>query len=149
MSRAEDAKAFFLDGCNCCQAVFCAFIDKTKLEREEALRLAAGFGAGFGRMREVCGAVSGMTMALSYKFACPDPKNREKKTELYSLIRRAAEEFREINGSIVCRELLGLGGESSSPVPEKRNAAYYRKRPCAELVKTAAGIAEKYIEKSD
>ncbi len=147
MSRADNAKELFENGCNCCQAVFCAFLDETKLSKEDALRLSAGFGGGMGRMREVCGAVSGMTMVLSNKFACTDPNNHAKKAELYAIIQQAAGEFREENGSIVCRELLGLAEKNSSPVPEERTKEYYKKRPCAELVRCAAAIAEKYLEK--
>lgn len=146
MNRADKAKELFEGGCNCCQAVFCAFLDETNLTEEEALRLSAGFGGGFGRMREVCGAVSGMTMVLSNKFASTDPNDHEKKMELYALIQKAAGDFREENGSIICRELLGLSEGKSSPVPEKRTKEYYKKRPCAELVHCAAQIAEKYLK---
>ncbi len=149
MSRADNAKSLFENGCNCCQAVFCAFLNETNLTEEEALRLSAGFGGGFGRLREVCGAVSGMTMVLSNKFASTDPENHEEKAALYALIQKAANEFRAENGSIVCRELLGLSDASSSSVPEKRTSEYYKKRPCAELVKCAAEIAEKYLSEAE
>ena len=96
-------------------------------------------------MREVCGAVSGMTMVLSNKFASTDPNNHEKKKELYALIQKAANDFKEENGSIICRELLGLSQKDSSPVPEERTKEYYKKRPCSELVHCAAKIAEKYL----
>ena len=149
MDRAKKAEELFKGGCNCCQAVFCAFLEETSLTQEEALRLSAGFGGGFGRLREVCGAVSGMTMVLSNKFACADPNNHEKKAELYSLIQQAAGEFREENGSIICRELLGLSEKSSSPNPEERTKEYYKKRPCAELVRCAAEIAKKYLDNKE
>ncbi|MBQ3007388.1 MAG: C_GCAxxG_C_C family protein [Clostridia bacterium] len=145
MNRPEKAKELFEGGCNCCQAVFCAFLEETNLTKDEALRLSAGFGGGFGRLREVCGAVSGMTMVLSNKFASTDPNNREEKAALYALIQKAAGEFREENGSIVCRELLGLSEKNSAPVPEERTKEYYKKRPCSELVRCAAEIAEKYL----
>ncbi|MBQ2841445.1 MAG: C_GCAxxG_C_C family protein [Clostridia bacterium] len=148
MNRSENAKELFENGCNCCQAVFCAFLDETNLSKEDALRLSAGFGGGFGRLREVCGAVSGMTMVLSNKFASADPNNKAEKAELYSLIQKAAGEFKKENGSIICRELLGLEEKNSSPVPEDRTKEYYKKRPCSELVKCAAEIAEKYISEN-
>lgn len=144
MCRADKAKDNFENGCNCCQAVFLAFLDETNMSQEDAMRLSAGFGGGFGRLREVCGAVSGMTMVLSNRFACTDPNDHEKKKELYALIQKAAGEFKEENGSIICRELLGLGKNNSSPVPEERTKEYYKKRPCSELVRCAAAIAEKY-----
>lgn len=146
MNRADKAKELFEGGCNCCQAVFCAFLDETKLSKEDAIRLSAGFGGGIGRMREVCGAVSGLTMVLSDKFASTDPNDHEKKKELYALIRKAAGDFKEENGSIICRELLGLSEKNSSPVPEERTKEYYKKRPCSELVHCAASIAEKYLK---
>ncbi len=144
MSKADKAKELFEGGCNCCQAVFCAFRDETNLSEEDALRLSAGFGGGMGRMREVCGAVSGMIMVLSNRFASTDPNDREKKKELYALIQKASGEFREENGSIICRELLGLEEKTSDPNPEARTKEYYKKRPCSELVHCAAEIAEKY-----
>lgn len=148
MSKADKAKELFEGGCNCCQAVFCAFLDENKMSMNDALRLSAGFGGGFGRLREVCGAVSGMTMVLSEKFASSDPNNHEEKMALYKLIQEAAGKFKEENGSIICRELLELPDGGSSPVPEKRTSEYYKKRPCAELVHSAAAIAEKYLEES-
>ncbi len=147
MSRADKAKELFEGGCNCCQAVFCAFLEETNLSEEDALRLSAGFGGGIGRMREVCGAVSGMTMVLSNKFASTDPNDHEKKKALYALVQEAAGDFREENGSIICRELLGLSENGLNPEPEKRTNEYYKKRPCAELVHCAAEIAEKYLKK--
>ncbi len=146
MSKADNAKELFEGGCNCCQAVFCAFRDETNLSEEDAMRLSAGFGGGMGRMREVCGAVSGMTMVLSNRFASADPNDHEKKKELYALIQKAAGEFKEENGSIICRELLGLSEKNSDPNPEARTTEYYKKRPCSELVHCAAAIAEKYCE---
>lgn len=149
MSRADKAKELFEGGCNCCQAVFCAFLDETNLSYDDAMRISAGFGGGIGRMREVCGAVSGMTMVLSNKFACTDPNNKEKKAELYTLIQKAAGDFKAENGSIICRELLGLAEKCSCPVPEERTNEYYKKRPCSELVHIAAEIAEKYLSEAE
>ena len=146
----HEAKAaeLFMSGYNCAQATFCAFCDETGFDKETALRVSAGFGGGFGRLREVCGAVSGMTMVLSEKFASTDVGDKTKKAELYAIIQKAANEFREQNGSIVCRELLGLSEKNSSPVPEERTAKYYAKRPCGELVKCAAQITEKLLEEA-
>lgn len=142
MSKGDAAKELFESGCNCSQAVFCAFCDETGFDKETALRVSAGFGGGFGRLREVCGAVSGMTMVLSEKFASADVNDKAKKAELYALIQKAANEFKEQNGSIICRELLGLSEKSSPPTPEERTEKYYAKRPCSEIVKCAAEIAE-------
>ncbi len=148
MTRPEKAKELFENGCNCAQAVFCAFEDVTGFDRETALRFSAGFGGGMGRLREVCGAVSGMTMVLSCVFASTDSNNAEKKKELYALIQKAAGDFKAENGSYICRDLLGLGEGASDPTPEKRSAHYYKKRPCGELVYCAAAITEKYINQN-
>lgn len=148
MTRPEKAKALFESGYNCAQAVFCAFEDVTGISGETALRFSAGFGGGMGRLREVCGAVSGMTMVLSCVFADADPNNHEKKKELYALIQQAAGDFKAENGSYICRELLSLGGGASDPSPEKRTEHYYKKRPCGELVRCAAEITEKYLNKN-
>lgn len=146
MSKGDIAKELFESGCNCSQAVFCAFCNETGFDKETALRVSAGFGGGFGRLREVCGAVSGMTMVLSCKLASTDIGDSSKKAELYAIIQKAANEFRAQNGSIICRELLGLSEKNSSPVPEERNAKYYAKRPCSEIVRCAAEITERVID---
>lgn len=147
MTRPEKAKELFENGYNCAQAVFCAFEDVTGMEHETALKFSAGFGGGMGRLREVCGAVSGMTMVLSCVFA-GDPNDNQKKKELYSLIQQAAGDFKAENGSYICRELLGLSEKVSDPNPEARTKEYYKKRPCSELVECAAKITEKYLNKS-
>ena len=100
-----------------------------------------------GRLREVCGALSGSVMVLSMKYACTDPKNFEEKKKLYSYVQQLAAEFREENGSIVCRELLGIS-KAEKPVaqPEKRTESYYKKRPCADIVEAAAEITQKFLE---
>ncbi len=144
MTRGEKAKELFEQGCNCSQAVFLAFEDRTGLDRETSLKLMAGFGGGFARMREICGAVSGMTAAISFLRASDDPGDRQAKAGLYAVIQKAIGEFKEENGSFICRELLA-GQAGSGPVPDKRTAEFYKKRPCSELCRCAADIAEKYI----
>lgn len=144
--RVEKAKRLFKEGgYNCCQAVVLAYNDIFGIDDATAAAISSGFGGGMGRMREVCGAVSGMTMVLSNKFACTDPNDKEKKAELYKLIQKAAGDFKAENGSIICRELLGLTEKCSCPVPEERTKEYYKKRPCSELVRIAAEITEKYL----
>lgn len=140
MTKGEIAKSYFMQGYNCAQSVAAAFSQEMNLSEEMAARLTKGFGAGMGRMREVCGAVSGMTFVISAIYD-------EDKGSIYKRVQEAANEFKEQNGSIVCRELLGLSIKGAdSPVPEKRTQQYYKKRPCAELVEMAANILEKYIE---
>ena len=147
MSKADDAKQLFMEGANCAQAVFCVFAEEQGMDRELALKLSSGFGGGMGRMREVCGAVSGMIMAADLIFAKSDLKDKAAKDEHYALIQKLAGRFKEENGSIICRELLGLPGQGGdTPVSEVRTAAYYKKRPCGELVAIAARILEEEID---
>ena len=140
MTKAELAKQNFLNGCNCAQAVLLAFSDETGLDRATALRLASGLGGGMARMREVCGAVSGMFMVAGLKYGYSDPSAKQEKAELYALVQKLAAGFKEKNGSIICKELLGVS--DTSPTPEPRTAAYYKKRPCVELVGDAAELLE-------
>ena len=112
---------------------------------EEAAQLASPFGAGFGKLREVCGAVSGMTMLAGKLKGYSDPKAREEKIELYKLIQNMCAEFEEKEGSIICRELLGLEKGEDPGEPAVRTEEYYRSRPCVGACRTAAEIAEKYL----
>ncbi len=148
-THEEKAKQLFMEGYNCAQAVFCAFSDELGVDQETALRLSSSFGGGMGRLREVCGAVSGMFMAAGVKYGYSDPKAREEKSEHYARIQKLAGEFKEQNGSIVCRELLGLQQKQDAPIPEERTPEYYKKRPCVELVGDAARMLDAYIMNSD
>jgi len=142
---AQKAMAMFREGYNCSQSVFLAFEDCYDIDHQAALRLSSSFGGGMGRLREVCGAVSGMFMVVGLMYGYDDPKDMEAKTEHYARIQELARRFEEVNGSIVCRNLLGLGSGKDSHVPEKRTEEYYKKRPCEQLVGIAAMIMENYI----
>ena len=135
----------FKEGYNCSQAVFLAFEDKYNIDRPTAIRLSSSFGGGMGRLREVCGAVSGMFMVAGLLYGYNDPRDYDIKKEHYARIQQLAKEFEMLNGSIICRELLGLGTEKEGPAPEHRTEEYYKKRPCAELVGMATAIMEQYI----
>ncbi len=139
--HSEEAKNNFLAGMNCAQAVLCAFADRCGLDRETALKLASGFGGGIARQREVCGAITGMCMAADLIRGPGEGLDKAAKDEHYAFIRGLCDAFRDETGSIICRELLGLAPkQTDSPVSEARTAAYYQKRPCAELVALAAKI---------
>ena len=139
--RSEEAKNNFLAGMNCAQAVLCAFADRCGLDRDTAMKLASGFGGGIARQREVCGAITGMCMAADLIRGPGEASDKAAKDEHYAFIRGLCDAFRDETGSIVCRELLGLAPkQSDAPVSEARTAAYYAKRPCAELVELAAKI---------
>lgn len=139
----EKAKMLFKEGYNCSQAVFAAFCDVTGIDEKTALRLSSSFGGGMGRMREVCGAVSGMFMVLGCLYGYEGAAQNDEKKEHYARIREAAEQFKKENGSIICRELLE--GAKSGGEPEARTPEYYKKRPCSEYVALCAAITDKYI----
>ena len=144
MNHEERAIQNFMNGCNCAQAVFLAFAPELGISDDLALRLSSSFGGGMGRLREVCGAVSGMLMAAGGLYGYADLSDAAAKADHYALVQALAEEFRRENGSIICRELLGREGPET-PVPEKRTAAYYAQRPCARFVGSAAAILERYM----
>ena len=141
MTKGALAESYFRSGYNCSQAVALAFCDEMNMKKEDAARLTIGFGGGMGRMREVCGAVSGTAFVLSAIYGESDKAN------VYALIQDASEKFRQENGSIVCRELLGIGKTAPDPIPEKRTEGYYKKRPCPELVRIAADILDEILQK--
>ena len=143
---SEKARELFkTEGYNCAQAVFLAFSDITGIDNPLAARLSSSFGGGMGRLREVCGAVSGCFMVLGAVLGPEEPLNHPAKCDHYTMIQDAAKRFTEKNGSIICRELLGLGSGASVPVPEKRSEGYYERRPCDEYVAIAAGITENIL----
>ena len=144
-SRRERATELFLEGYNCTQAVFLAFEDLHGMDRWAAAALSSSFGGGMGRLREVCGTVSGMFLVAGALYGYDDPKAVQEKAEHYARIQELAAEFEKQNGSIICRELLGLNVKKESPVPEARTAEYYKKRPCPQLAGCAAEIMERYI----
>ena len=143
MERQIQAAQYFLDGYNCAQAVFAAFSDMTGLTPEYSARMASSFGGGMGRMREVCGAVSGMLMVLGNLYGYDTPGDDKIKMEHYALVQQLAGKFQAENGSIICREILK--NPPSDPNPSPRTAEYYAQRPCAKMVYTAAQILEEYI----
>lgn len=145
----QKAKELFLDGYNCSQSVFLAFEDKYDIDHSTAMRLSSSFGGGMGRLREVCGAVSGMFMVAGILYGYDTPGDFEAKSRHYARIQELAEEYSGRNGSIVCREILGLGKGKDDPVPSRRTQEYYKKRPCPDLVAMAAAIMEEYINQNE
>ena len=145
MDHGIKAAELFLGGYNCAQAVAVAFCDLTGLEEKQAAKMASAFGGGMGRLREVCGAVSGMLLVLGILDGYDDPTNDAAKRELYSRVQALAREFREENGSIICRELLD--NPPADPNPTPRTADFYTQRPCARMVLTAARILDEYLQK--
>ena len=146
MTRGEKAEALFLEGYNCAQAVVIAFEDLHGLDRETVAKLSSSFGGGMARLREVCGSVSGMFMVAGLLYGYDNPKAKEEKAEHYARIQKLAADFTAEHGSIVCRDLLGLTEKKQEPTPEERTEAYYKKRPCKEIIGRAAEILDAYIK---
>ena len=134
MEKSDKAVELFKTGACCSQAVFCAFAEDFGMDAETAMKVSAGLGGGVGRMREVCGAVTSATLALGMKYG-PD------KAAVYPHVQELCARFKAECGSIVCRELLAGSGATQGGAPEARTDAYYRKRPCAEMVRLAAELA--------
>lgn len=141
----ERAEKLFLDGYNCSQAVLLSFSDIIGIDEKTAAMLASGFGGGMGRMREVCGTVSGMFMVAGILLGYSEPKDIEGKKATYAVIQELAASFKEKNGSIICKELLGLSKPEGTYIPEERTPEYYTKRPCPKLAGMAADILEEYL----
>lgn len=155
--RARRAMELFRQGYNCAQSVFLAFEDYYEIDRSTALKLSSSFGGGMGRLREVCGAVSGMFLTVGMLMGYDAPDDYKAKKEHYERIQYLAGQFKAVNGSIVCRELLERQAQAqktdknipiavtTDPSPELRTPEYYKKRPCPELVGIAAAIVEEYL----
>ena len=143
MTHSEKAAELFVQGYNCAQAVAVAFCDVTGLEPDFTAKISSGFGGGMGRLREVCGAVSGMFMVLSHLYGYDDPNADAEKKQLYARVQALGNKFRDINGSIICRELLD--NPPTDPNPSPRTARYYAQRPCVRMVMTAADLLDEFI----
>ncbi len=143
----QKAVELFRKGCNCSQAVFTAFSDVTGIDERTALRMSSSFGGGLGRLREVCGAVSGMALAAGILWGYDNIEDKSFKTEHYALVSGMAHKFSDIFGTYICRDLLGLRDYKYSPVAEDRTAEYYKNRPCERCIAAAARILDEEIEK--
>lgn len=145
VSRAVD---YFMAGYGCCQSVVAAFADLYGLDETTAKRIAAGFGGGVGRMRMMCGAVSGLVMLVGLDCGQTEGDDREGKSACYKVVQELLAQSKAENGSLICAEILGLNGKEkahSSYVASPRTAEYYKTRPCAAKVESAARIFANYL----
>ena len=150
--RIQRAVELFMQGYGCCQSVVCAFSDLYGLDEEMALRISAGFGGGVGRMRLMCGTCSALVILAGLEKGQTRGEDREGKAACYQLVRELLETFRQRNGSIICAELLQMNGVKAEPntsQPDERNAEYYRVRPCARKVESAARVFAEYLANSE
>ncbi|WP_278989459.1 C-GCAxxG-C-C family protein [Segatella bryantii] len=149
-ARVDRAVDYFMQGYGCCQSVVAAFADMYGLDEKLALKIAAGFGGGVGRMRMMCGAVSGIVMLVGLEEGQTEGADREGKSHCYKIVQQLLEESKQQNGSIICAEILGLNGQEkavNSYVASERTAEYYKSRPCVAKVESAARIFAEYLEK--
>lgn len=149
--RVQKAIENFCTGSNCAQAVFLAYADLFDINEALARNLSVGFGGGVGRMREVCGTMSAMTLLAGLQKPVSNEASQEEKAANYSLVQDMANEFKTQHNSIICRELLSsLKNISTIPVPDDRTKEYYKVRPCVRYVETAARISGNMLKnKSD
>ncbi|MBQ3574270.1 MAG: C_GCAxxG_C_C family protein [Clostridia bacterium] len=145
--RAKQAGLYFVEGYNCAQAVAISFEKELGMERSDIARLVSSFGGGMGRMREVCGAVSGALLVLGWMKGYSGAEGDEAKMAHYARVQEFARRFKEIHGSIICREMLkGVKVQNeNSHIPEKRTEEYYRTRPCAAIVEDAVIVLEQIL----
>lgn len=144
-SRKEQAIEAFYGGYNCAQAVFSTYADLFGIDKETALNLTNSMGGGISRLREVCGTVSAMALLCGLAEGKVNPGDLKAREIVYQKTRNLAERFEEENGSIICRELLGKLGREKSAMPSERTPEYYKKRPCARFVASAAKIIEEEL----
>jgi len=143
MDREIQAITYFMEGYNCAQAVLLAFADKVGMDKQTCAKLSSSFGGGMGRMREVCGAVSGMLMVAGLLYGYDGPEEGQIKKEHYARVQFLAEQFRIEAGSIICRDILK--NPPADPTPSPRTAQYYAQRPCARMVALAVRVMQQYI----
>ena len=146
--RVARAVENFMAGYGCCQSVVAAFADLYGLDDTLAKKIAAGFGGGIGRMRMMCGAVSGIVMLVGLHCGQTEGSDREGKSACYKVVQELLEQSRQQNGSLICAEILGLKGyekATSSYIASPRTAEYYKTRPCAAKVESAARIFADFL----
>ncbi len=146
--RIQQAVELFMAGYGCCQSVVAAFADLYDMDCDTALRIGAGFGAGIGRLRMICGAASGMVILAGLQCGSTDGGDREGKAHCYDVVQQLLNTFRERNTSIICAEILANSKckpATDNHIPDERNAEYYKTRPCARKVESAARIFAEYL----
>ena len=138
MTHVEKAEALFMSGMNCSQAVFGAFAEDFGMDASTAAKVACGLGGGVGRLREVCGTVTGASLVFGLKYGAD-------KAVVYRHVQDFCARFKAECGSIVCRELLAGVPATTGGAPEARTAEYYKKRPCVELVKLSVRLLDEML----
>lgn len=144
--RQEYAKELFEKEYNCCRSTLLPFADLTDADPDTLCKIAGPYGAGISRLREVCGTVNGMAMTIGLLFGTTDASDADAKERQYALVQKLAGRFKERNGAIICKDLLGLKDESEYRTPSNSMPAYLNGRPCVELVCDMVGIIEEELK---
>lgn len=146
MDRADKAVELFKSGCNCSQAVLCAYSDLFGIDNDTAMKVSEAFGGGMGRLRMTCGAVSGMFMLVGLKYSKGVPKDLQTRKLVYGKVQELAGKFKEKHGSVICAELLGVNKPADNgAAPTERTAEFYKKRPCISCIYDCAKLVEEYL----
>ena len=145
VDHKQKARELFCSGYNCAQAVFTAFADVTGMDEKEALRLSSSFGGGMGRLRETCGAVTGMFMVIGVLKGYDEIGDTSVIADHYARVQNLAARFKTKFDTICCRELLQGLQTTSGVVPTTRDAEFYKKRPCLIYVEAAAEILDEFL----
>ena len=151
-TRVARAVDNFMAGYGCCPSVVAAFADLYGLDDTLAKKVAAGFGGGVGRLRMMCGAVSGIVMLVGLDCGQTEGSDREGKSACYKVVQDLLAQSKAENGSLICAEILGLEGyekAQNSYVASARTAEYYKSRPCAAKVESAARIFANYLKEKE
>ncbi len=145
MSKVQQALDCFNDGFNCSQAILSTYCGDLGLDKETALKIACGLGAGMGRLGDTCGAVSGayLLIGLKYGQSMKDDKAAMEKT--YALIQEFARLFEARNKTTICRELLEVNLISD----DKQTAVERVKTVCPKMVRDAAQLIEEILFRSE
>ena len=149
MDHGAEAQRLFLEGYNCAQSVYCAYCDRTGMDLAVSARLSSSFGAGLGRLREVCGAVSGAMLAFGVLCGYDDPADPTAKARHYARVQEFARRFTAAHGTILCRELLRDVPVTKGAVPEARTPEFYARRPCLRVIGSAAEILDAMLKEQD
>lgn len=147
-TRVARAVENFMAGYGCCQSVVAAFADLYGLDDLQAKKIAAGFGGGVGRLRMMCGAVSAIVMLVGLDCGQTEGSDRDGKSACYKVVQQLLARSEAENGSLICAHILGLNGHEKarcSYVASPRTAEYYKQRPCAAKVESAARIFADYL----
>lgn len=143
MKKYEEVITKFQEGLNCSQVVLLAFAEELGIDDASVLKIACGFGGGMGH-GEVCGAVSGAIMALGLKYGQWDILDIASKLKTNEVVKEFVAEFKSLNNSITCRDLLGCDLNTDSG----KNYAIEKQlflNTCPKLIKDSIDILGKLL----